>query len=533
MPMSPIFFSLSCFILSAINILIISEAPPTHSKTAFIAFTAFMATLVTVKRRQVRLNIEIEMKKLRRLFADLKSSCIALENVLMGKPRSQTSRHQSVLINGLAALVAVEVVLALCMPVTNGDAQLYNLSRVSASIISGTFPPNGGNQYQSYYEYGHDYLYAPDLAIGNTTGLGALCLLEWLLCFTSIIWITRSAEPKESRPKLAICSILFLSWPVGIFQAISVKNDLCIALYCLALYQVLASGLGLSKEYDRKSHGKSRKAFVCLYALSFGFMLVISKGYGFIGIIAIIVPLAGPFVSTAKRLVRITLSFCGLRVTGNKAFAIKKIFLPKKVSIYIMPVVLVFIFAAQLSIFSHFRAENISSWQHEYAVMRQAVSTNKDVTSLSANLSINSARYLIEGFFHTPIPIEGIRKAISIYSSKVPITSSDIGLRQGYFDGSTVPFKVSEYFGEDIAWPSPVITILSVLALVIFTGTQRKKFSCSYSEPSRLYLSSVILMLSLVSALKWSPWNVRYFTSVYFLAIPYFATLVSGVLREK
>ena len=532
MPLSPLFFSLSCFILSTINILIISATPPIHSKPWFIALTALMVTLVAAQRRRIKRNIRIELVRLRCLFDDSKESFIALESLLTGKIRSGISGNYSVLMRGLLGLVAVQTVLAVSLPVTNGDAQLYNLSRVSASIISGTFPPAGGNQYQSYYEYAHDYIYAPDLVLGNITGLGIVCLAEWLFCLVAVTWITRRAGTKDSKYKTAICLILFVSWPVGVFQAISVKNDLCIALYCLVLYQVVASRLDWKKEWNRDAGGEFRKGLGCLYALSIAFLLLISKGYGFIGIIAVIAPWLCTLIAKAKRSTRITSRNIGSIFTRNgRRLAVEKFFSPSSYSFHAMPIILIATIVGQVAISSHFIYTNKSVWNYEYSVMRRSVSTDRDFISLSTGFTVNSARYLVEGLFHAPIPSHSARNAISSYSSRLPIVSSDVALRQGYFDKSKESFRVSNYFGEDIAWPAPVITVLSILGLAVFTRIHWKNYSSS--EPLKLYLSSAILMLSLASALKWSPYNVRYFTCVYFLAIPFLGKIASGTLRER
>lgn len=302
-----------------------------------------------------------------------------------------------------------------------------------------------------------------------------------------------------------------LAMPMVVFQASSVKNDLCLSFYFLSALLALA----LLANADQSKPSLALRVLWPICAISI-LIMIGSKGYSLLalpGIFLFALYLRGSSSAT-------------FGVRNSKANALARldywagVGFWKRISLYAFVLLLASILLSFLLISKSFVAESWGGNVYEEAA-RHLTPLATGVFP-SRELVVNPLRLLVEAAFQWPLLFH------------LDLTSA-LG---GFFSSDRIPypFAFGSYFGEDIAWPSPLfwlvgvaVAISSVFAYLRKPCPQSRLSICRLSLASALALAGALNLLAMSIVIFWQPWYSRFLAIGVLPLIPFVARRLAGL----
>lgn len=445
----------------------------------------------------------------------------ALDSLALRAPQTHGSRESSLayglkLIARAATFIFItsSTLISTLSEVTNGDSQIYNISRIYTSILSGKLLLESTSiPTQAFHSIGHDYLYSIDIALNNLRGLSLLNLAEVISIMIIIDQVVvqqysgfaKNQSTQETNLARSIARILTLSSPAIFFQSTTPKNDLFVALVALISIVSLSNLLSYLSKFTRTGANFSvyHTFKLSLLILIVFLMTALSKGYGII----IVLSASALSLLFALYVAKNNSLLCSSSASnGEKAFP----------SLYSLPILLLLSHTA-LSYYHHVDR----FWRAEYD---EFVSLHgpSSLAELALSAPINILRIAFESFVNIPLPFR-----ISPFEG-IPLlsTSHHIALSDTYTFGAIL--------NEDIAWPGILFSVALVLTLIFLCRVNLLKNMQSFlvaSYTPEIILSSgtsLLVALSLASLLYWQPYSARFYTAPMVLMIPLLSTTLSS-----
>lgn len=411
--------------------------------------------------------------------------------------------------------------ISLASQVTNGDSQVYNISRIYTSILSGNLLLDSTSiPTQAFHSIGHDYLYSFDIIWNNLRGLSLLNLVEAVLILVIVDRILivdqqSSSEPYQSQRYCARCiaRIILVSMPSLFYQSTTTKNDLILALLGLTISILSARALSRFRSCSflmlKADHLPLIKQ--CLPLLIAWQFCVLCKGYGIILVVL-------------SFLTGLLVFFLLVRPERRVSIASGYIWSEGAPLASSLPIVVLLAYATA-AYYIHVN----DLWTNEFTqfAVKHGPST---ILDLLKAFPVNFLRTLFESAVNLPFPI-----SVEPFKGLPLINTTDfIALGEIYSFGGVV--------NEDIAWPGLLFSISAGVSICYFLSRSYHSIFVprgSIFLPDRYLISligfgsSILMSLGLVACLYWQPYSSRFFIAPSILVVPFFALIISSLARRR
>ena len=379
----------------------------------------------------------------------------------------------------LLAYFSSTFIIALLTGVINGDAQIYNVSRVYSWLLSDTmFLETHSNGYHAYMSIGHDLLYVLDSSIGSTYGLGLVCWSESLALFLLVVSVacdgSRPFIGKQISPGVW-AALLYMSVPLFYFQSSSVKNDLAVtlfgALFCVCVYRVYI---------ERRLMNKKSQAEMMVLAITYGLASYNVKSYGILAVIAVLVTVVALAFLKAETRVE------SMVIRDDLDYDVKPLVI--KSSIVLGQIVLMLLFSVHIQRYWGVEKASIVS-NYTTGLIRGGVVDMQVLT--------NPLRIIYEMVLQLPLPIR---------VENLP------GMQFLGSHGGTYEYAFGGYFGEDIAWCGFGFLVVAIYGILRYINSIKQK---RISQSEFLVYSSCFYMVAICLSILWQPWYSRFLGFFY------------------
>ena len=421
--------------------------------------------------------------------------------------------------------ISVLLFISSISSVTNGDAQTYNVARVaSAYLAKKVFLTATSVPTQAFHSFGHDYIFAPDIAFGNIAGLSLVGLIEvFFLLVISDFCIQDSLSglrlSRLQKVKIrAFSRIFLLSIPPLFFQANNVKNDIVIVplAYCVVMCaeQLFYSNSIASSSRKRPEKLRQQIISLCRPLLAMSLLLLyVTKAYGLIiSLPSIFLIFFSSLFFRAKNNLthlsseKITNYDLGLASGGG--------FVMRKIIVYSLQV----LSASLVILIIVFEINKYSFWREEYSKFVAFHGPDSFLDGVTA-FPLTLIRVMTEALLNVPSPIK--------YSFDKFLTS--LG---GTYLTTGGPYEFGQTLNQDIAWPGFFFNALIGFILIsLFALGGWSRLVSIYSQVhSRLIIKALIPYILLLSAffsssalifkIYWQPAFSRYLFAPALLSVP-------------
>ena len=483
----PFTFDVAVVILGFIGFIVI-EVPSGIEVRIGVVSIASLAALLIYKWRlvwsKVRSELELDLRALKTIGV-----------VGSSKRKGGLSfRYLDLFRILVVAYFGSTFLIAIGSGVINGDAQIYNLSRVYSWLLNGTiFLTSHGNGYHAYMSIGHDLLYVLDSSFGSTYGLGLVCWSENIALFLLVVSTLSKSERVDNIgvSSTGIWSgFLYMAIPLFYFQASSVKNDLAVTLFGMLFF---VSTYRLFSGAGRKS-----RVGVAITALTFGLSTYHVKSYGVLAAVAVVPVVVMFFAFRGKKQHQMTFRK-EVMASERKGIALKSIVVMGLVTLLIA----------------------FSMHVQRYWAIDKAKTVSTYTTGLFQGKGLdmqaltNPFRIIYELVIQLPMPMR---------VDELP--------GMGFLGEYSGPYTYSfgGYFGEDIAWCGLGFLIISSYGVSRYIVRADKRWR---TLSGFIFLTSFIYIVLMGLCVLWQPWYSRFIGIFYIGVIGIAAQGLEGVKLER
>ena len=408
--------------------------------------------------------------------------------------------------------------------VSNGDAQTYTIPRVVNSLLSRQlFLSSSSVPTQGFHAFGHDYLYAADIYIGNTLSLSLVSVSELIFLFVlSDLLIKRSTchIPIKGTAIVSsrlLCRLLLIGLPALFYQANNVKNELILAPLALSVVILLQDFFQFLATSNCAFKSGLKSIYHCIFALPLGILLAsVSKGYGVLSVIPSFALFSLVYIG------------CMLNRQSEKTnVSVNHATISVKPIVPILSAILLSFLSA---IAYSFEINKASHWSEEYASF--VGSHGPDLRQALEVFPLTFFRVLLEGLLNVPAPVRiNIDQLFTWHDSS------------SYVHGGIYEFGA--IINQDIAWPGVLFNSCAIAtALLLLYSSSRTRFFNLYSSISLVQLmdsfalfalafSSVVSFFVIVLKLYWQPGFSRYLLMPSILLVPLISVILSYIFSPE
>lgn len=458
-----------------------------YAPQVIATFMGAVAMVLFIVNQEYRYELELEKQTMLRLLAPI---------------HRQDSRKNIFLRYGhwlTYFYIGSTFFFALVKRASNGDAQVYNLSRSASMLISGSaIIESHSSSRHAFADIFHDIVFTLDIGINSIQGLGLVCWMENIFALLLVSWISyysvfharldrhsKWLEQASQRSIVTCTQIVYMSMPMLFFQASTVKNDLAASLFSLiSLISVVQ--LRELKAYQKL---KLQHTFFCVIFAFTSLVLAFGiKSYSILTAPVLLILFLIPERSRTKN----QASYKHLsKITFEGQLSLSRLIGLGLISWGVV---------ISLSLLVKHKLNIASNWNsdHIYEVSRHLTPLSNGRV-LNTDTLLNPLKLITEFSLQFPLPFE-------INASNLRF----LGSINRYSD-QPYPFAFGGYFGEDIAWPGLGFLILIIVTLIATIFSFLSGTSGRYLNPQKLLFASGCFILAEMSILVyWQPWYSRF-----------------------